>query len=626
MLSKFESTQEKILYISDLVLIFVVIVGIVSSLFFPHDWILYLLAGCSLLGLIPVAYSAIKSLIARSISVDLLASIALIFSLIQNEWFSASFITLMLASARIFDKITDAQAKKTIQSLMKYHVEKVRIHRGESIVEVHIKEVKPGDIVVVESGDRIPVDGVVISGNALINESSLTGESEAVPKKPGDKIFTSTVNESGSLEVRTEKVGADTTLARIIALVDEASRNKSKAERAAGVFTQWYIGIMFAVTIVLYVSGFSSQVILAILLVVCADDIAVAVPLAFTAGIASTARRGVIVKGSAAFEQLSRLKYILTDKTGTLTRGRPKILDIKTYAPYSRELVLDRVGMGASESSHAVSKAINVYIGEHNIPLHAPHRYEEISGQGIIYSHDMDKMLLGRVSLLEKERIVLSDEIKNDIQTEKDAGHGVAVFAINGHIAGLVTYNDELRPHISEVIKETKALGVEEWHMLTGDNDKAAKAVSDTVGIRHYHANMTPESKVQYVSKFRDEHRPAIVGYIGDGVNDAASLALADVSIAMGGIGSDAAIEAADIAIMHDHLQKLPDVLRTAKLLRRIMFQCFVIWGITNAAGLALIGLGIIGPSGAAAYNFLTDFIPIANALRAGHLAKNKNK
>jgi Cd2+/Zn2+-exporting ATPase len=618
-------------YIFDINLIVLTAISLIALLLpfsgAAKDIITIILAGLSFLGLIPVVISAAKSLIKRQVSVDLLASIALAFSLLAHQWSSAAFITLMLAFARVFDHVTQRRANKIIQSLMKFHVENVRIQEGETVKDIHISQVKVGDHVVVDSGDRMPVDGTVISGEAEVDESSLTGESELVPKKVGSKVFTATVNESGSLVVETEKIGKDSTLAHIMTLVEEASRSKSRAERVADTFTQWYIGISLVGSIILYLYGLSTNEILAILLVVCADDIAVAVPLAFTAAIARTAKRGVIVKGSAAFEQLSRIRYILTDKTGTLTKGKPKIVDVKVYGIFSIHTVLNRAGMGASESKHAVSRAILDYIKEKDVAVHAPHETEEVPGQGVAFSHDSEHMLLGRLSFVESRKAHVSDQVKNDIDLEKDAGRGVVVLSINGEVAGLLSYHDELRPYAREIIDATKLLGVKEWHMLSGDNEHAAAAVAGELGITHFHANMTPESKVAFVNKFERAKDPEVVAYIGDGVNDAASLALSDVSIAMGGIGSDAAIEAADVAIMHDHLRRLPEVMKTAHTVRNIMWQCFFIWAATNVIGLIWVtvgipGLGILGPAGAAAFNFLTDFIPIGNALRAGRWRK----
>ena len=586
-----------------------------------------ILAALSFIGLIPVLMSAIKSILKKQISVDLLASIALGFSLASNEWSSAAFITLMLAFARAFDHVTQTRAKRIIQSLMRYHVENVRVQVGETVMDMHVSQVKPGDQVVVESGDRMPVDGTVISGEAEVDESSLTGESDLVPKKAGSKVFTATVNESGSLLVKAEKIGKDSTLAHIMDLVEEASRSKSRAERAADIFTQWYIALSLIAAGVMFYLGMSSREILAVLLVVCADDIAVAVPLSFTAAIARTAKRGVIVKGSAALEQLSRLRYVLTDKTGTLTKGKPKVVDVKSYGTFTVNTILSRAGMGASESKHVISSAILDYAKEKGVTIHAPHELEEVPGQGQAYRHGAEHMLLGRLSFLESRKARVPEQVKKNIELEKDAGRGVVILAINGEVAGLLSYHDELRPHVREIIAETRELGVKEWHMLSGDNEHAAAAVAGELGIRHFHANMTPESKVAFVHKFEREREPEVVGYIGDGVNDAASLALADVSIAMGGIGSDAAIAAADITIMHDHLGRLPETMKTARQVRAIMWQCFVIWAVTNAFGLwwvtlGIPGLGILGPSGAAAYNFLTDFIPIGNAFRAGRKGK----
>jgi len=605
-------------FIFDIALIALTSASLVLSLFSSPLIANAGLALFSFLGLIPVAVSAVKSLFEKKLSVDLLASIALVFSLLSREWRSAALITLMLAFARIFEYVTEGRVERIMKSLMKYNVERVRIRVGETVKDVHISEVRPGDLVVVESGDRMPIDGVVISGTADLDESSLTGESELVPKKPGDKVFTATVNESGSLIVRTEKVGADTTLARIIRLVEESSRAKSKAERMADRFTQWYILLSIVASVVMYLLGLSFREILAVLLVVCADDVAVAVPLAFTASIARSAKRGVIVKGSAAFEQLSKLKFILTDKTGTLTTGQPKVIDVRTYGAFSKPKVIELAMMGASESKHPVSRAIDEYGKAAGVGIHAPHEFEEISGKGVQFRHNIDRMLLGRPSFMESSGIEMPADVVRDINTEKDAGRGVAMLAVNGKVAGLLSYKDDLRPHAKEIIAETHALGVGEWHMLTGDNEHAAAAIAGELGLRHFHANMTPESKVAFVHRFEREHEPDVVGYLGDGVNDAASLALADVSIAMGGIGADAAMEAADITIMKDRLSRLPEVITTAKKVMHIMWQNFGIWVVTNIIGLGLVAFGVIGPVGAAAYNFLTDFIPIGNALRAG--------
>ena len=624
--------EERFFLVFDSALIVLTGSLLIAGLFSQISWITLAMAALAFLGMIPVAISAVKALVAKHISVDLLAALALAFSLFEQEWKSAAFITLMLAFARIFDHITQARAKKTIESLMKYHVESVRIRVDDGVKEIHIRDVKPGDLVIVESGDRIPVDGIVMSGIAEVDESTLTGESELVPKKNGDRVFTSTMNESGSLIVKTEKVGADTTLSRMVALVEEASRDKNKAELAADKFTQWYILISLVASIVMYVCGLPPKIILSVLLVVCADDIAVAVPLSYTAAIAYAARRGVIVKGSSAFEQLSKVKYVLTDKTGTLTKGRPKVTDVKMYGLWTRDELAKRFVGGAAESKHAISRAIMEYAAEYKINPHLPDELEEIPGQGISFSHDGEAMLMGRPSFMEARGSRISSVVKKDIQTEKDAGRGIVCLSINGEVVGLLSYVDELRPRVAEIIAETKRLGVKEWHMLTGDNQQAASRIAHELNLRHYHTGLTPEGKVDFVRKFEKENSSTTssVAYIGDGINDAASLALADISIAMGGIGADASIEASDVTIMKDNLDRLPEAMAIAQKTKKVMKANFWIWGITNGFGLIWVTIGIpwfglivpgasiLGPVGAATYNFLTDFIPIANAMRAG--------
>jgi len=612
--------EEKFFLTFDIVLILFVGFLVIADFITDASWLRQSMILVAFIGIIPVIISTIKALVVRHISVDLLATVALVFSFFAREWKSAALITLMLAFARIFDQITQARAKKTIQSLMKYHVETVRVRVGDGMKEIHIHDVKTGDLVIVESGDRIPVDGVVVSGIAEVDESSLTGESELIPKKNGDRVFTATVNESGSLIVRTEKIGADTTLARMVALVEEASRDKNEGERAADRFTQWYIFITLVISVILYIFHVQPKVILSILLVVCADDIAVAVPLAYTAAIAYAARRGVIVKGSAAFEQLSKVRYILTDKTGTLTRGKPKVVDVKMYGLWNREEVAKRFVGGAAESKHAVSRAIMEYAAEYKIRPHLPDELEEIPGQGISYSHDGEAVLMGRPSFMEARGSRISDVVKKDIQSEKNSGRGVVCLSINGDVVGLLSYVDELRLGTVSIIADTKKLGVEEWHMLTGDNVQAASLIAKELNLQHFHAGLTPEGKVDFIRKFEKEHssKNHVVAYIGDGVNDAASLALADVSIAMGGIGADSAIEAADVTIMKDHIDRVPEIICMAQKVQSVMKTSFWIWGITNCVGLFLVFAGFIGPAGAATFNFLTDFVPILNALRAG--------
>jgi Zn2+/Cd2+-exporting ATPase len=571
----------------------------------------------SIIGVIPVIINGIKALIKGKFTIDLLASIALLFSFIAKEWHSAIFINLMLSFARILDMWTESRTKRIINQLLKYRPATVKIKRGDEIVEIATDTVTVGELVVIEAGERIPVDGVVESGSASINESTLTGESELVSKKAGSLVYSSTYNELGSLVVKATKVGEDSTLSRIIALIEEASRSKAKTERIADVFTQWYIIIMLCSSVFLYIVTHNAAAVLSILLVVCADDIAVCVPLSFTIAIALGAKRGIIIKGSDVIEKLSRIRAFITDKTGTLTNGKPKILEVKIIGDHTEAEVLEDLGISAINSSHPVDTAIIKYLKEKEVKILAPDECTESPGDGLVVRKGQNTIHIGKIEYLVQNKVPVSSEEQAVIDSYKNDGFSLSALAINQQLSALVIFEDEIKSVAPSVIAQTKKLGAVSWTMITGDNEKVASHVAKVVGIDHVHCNVSPEQKLLYTKEIKKETN-GIVAMIGDGVNDAASLALADVSIAMGAIGSDAAIEAADIALMNDKLERIPEAMLIGKKTMQIVKQNFIIWAITNGFGLFLVLIGVMTPSGAATYNFVTDFFPIANTLWLG--------
>lgn len=579
----------------------------------------------AIIGLLPVLRSAIVSLRNRELSIDLLASVALIFAMLAGEWHSAAFINLMLTFARLFDTWTEMRTKNIISSLLKYRPEKIKIKIGEEIKEVTVEQVKVNDLVVVEAGERIPVDGVVENGQASIDESVLTGESEAVTKKPKDKVFSSTLNVSGSLLVKAEKVGADTTLERMIVLVEEATRKKSKVEKLASKFTGWYILLTLVGSAVLLAFIHNPSIVLAVLLVVCADDIAVAVPLSFTSAIAHGAKRGILIKGSDVMETLPKIRYFLTDKTGTMTRGKPRVVEMKFFSKLKKEKLLEYFGAAAINSTHPIDETILNFVQNQKIEVPASTQFHETPGEGISAVHEKKQLLVGRIAFLESNGVKLTQEEKTDLETTKNKGYGITALAVNKKLAAAAVLEDEIRPFARELIIITKKLGVLEWFMLTGDNEVVASKVSSQLGIDEFKAGLKPEEKLKEIETFKSHHEGTLA-MIGDGVNDAASLAMADVSFSMGAIGSDAAIEASDVALMNDKLERIPEAIILARKTQTIIKQCFFIWGVTNGLGLALVFLRVIDAQGAAAYNFLTDFIPIFNALRINYLSLNPLK
>lgn len=571
----------------------------------------------TIVGLLPVARSALTALWRRELTIDLLAGIALVASLIAAEWFSAAFITLMLAFARIFALWTEARAKDVVSHLARYRPVTVKLKRGDEIVEVPVGEVRPGDLAVIEAGERVPVDGVVVSGQASLNEATLTGESEPTTKRVGDSVLTATLNESGSLLVRVDRVGKESTLEKLISLVAEASRKKSHIETIASRFTAWYIAATLLGSLALYVFIGRPQLVLAVLLVVCADDIAVAVPLSFTAAIARAARRGLLVKGAPVFEVLPTIKTFLTDKTGTLTTGKPRVRRVVAFGHATEAELLRLLGIAEAESRHPISTAVMAYLAARGVHAPAPDDVDERPGEGIVARHGGEEIIAGKIHFLEARGVRLTERERAAFETAKAAGFGITAVARATTFVGYIEVEDAIRPAAHQVVARTRALGVRRWIMLTGDNEVVAARVASELQLDGYEANLTPQAKLDAIERIKRSDGGTLA-MIGDGVNDAAALALADVSFAMGAVGSDTAIEAADVALIHDSLNRIPEAMVLGRKTMTIVRQIFALWALTNAVGLALVFAGVLTPVGAAAYNFLTDFLPIANALRVG--------
>lgn len=620
---KKEELKSKILFGFDIILA----VFIVLSLFFYFTHSLQLsevvFIALSFLGLLPVLRSAVLALWQKKLSIDLLASIALVFAMLAKEWHSAAFINLMLIFARTFSFWTEMRAKDIVSHLLKCRPAKVKIKRGEEISEIPVEQIAKGDLLVIESGDRIPADGVVVSGQASINQSVLTGESEPVVKKEGSQVFSSTLNEAGSLLVRAEKIGKDSTAEKIISLIKEASREKSPSEQVAAHFTGWYIFLTFFGSLILYLVFKNVQMVLAVLLVTCADDIAVAIPLAFTTAIAWAARQGILIKGASVVEGLSKIKYFMTDKTGTLTFGKPKIKELVIFSNDSKKEIMQLFGTAEINSHHPSSQAVIRYLKEKDILISAPDEFNEFPGDGISIVKNGKTFSVGKVRWLKEKGVAFGQSQLEKIDLIEKNGLSITALADGKKLLAVAVLEDELRPFAKSLVKSTRKLGVARWVMLTGDNKKAAALVANELGIKAYQAELRPETKLAYIKEFKQENNGTLA-MIGDGVNDAAALALADVSIAMGVIGSDAAIEAADVALMKDTLHEIPLAMRLGKRTLSIVRQNFWIWGIINALGLFLVFTGVLTPVGAAAYNFLTDFLPILNALRIGVARKQQ--
>jgi heavy metal translocating P-type ATPase len=573
-----------------------------------------ILITCTFLGTLPIFVSAFQQLKAKEwASMDMLASIALFFSIVTHEWSSAVFISLMLSSSRILGDITERRTRKSIDALLKLRPEKAKVEVNGSIREIRTEEVKVGDIVVVDIGEYIPIDGIIVDGDASINESSLTGESLPVEKTVNAKASSGTFVVSGSIRIKTLLIGKDTTLEKIIALVETAQTEKPKSQALGEKFGKVYLITIFIGSFVLYLVTKDLRLILAVVLVVCADDIAVAIPLGYLRAIGSAAKHGVIVKGGKHLETLGKVDVIVFDKTGTLTTGKLKVTGIYVTEKSNEEELIRLGGVVARRSHHPLAKAVIDYVNEKGEQEVFPDEADVIEGKGVVAVYGGTEIVLGREMLMKERSIACDDSITKKAVEYEIEGKSVSYLAKNGEVIGFFAAGDTIKHDAKKAVEALFALGIKKVVMLSGDNERVAGAVAREIGITDVHANLLPEDKLNRLREFHKNHKVAMVG---DGVNDAAALSISHVGIAMGALGSDSAIESAEIVLMHDNLSAIPRTIQLARDVHNISIQDFFIWAVTNGFGLVLVFSGMIGPSGAAAYNFISDFFPLLNSIR----------
>ncbi|KKU82180.1 MAG: Cadmium-translocating P-type ATPase [Parcubacteria group bacterium GW2011_GWA1_47_8] len=612
---KADTLFKKILYreISLLVIFSVTLIAYETKLV-PETSEAIILSGIAILGIIPILLSAWKSILQKRINVDLLATIALVFSLLAGEWVSVLFINLMLTLARVLGIFAKKRVHASLESLAKMKPSRARVMRGKDAVEIPLNEVAVGDLVIVNLGEQIPVDGTAVKGSATVDQSSLTGESLPTLKESGDEVFSATIIASGNLVIRAQKIGKATTFERMITLVENSRSIKTRMETTADKFASWYIGIVLVAALAIYLVTKNEAMILAFVLVVCADDIAVAIPLAYIASMGAAARRGIIIKGTSFLENAAKITTLIVDKTGTLTTGKLSVKHVRSWGDVTVSHAIKLSGLLCHGSTHPVAQAIARYAAENNIACITPDHFEEKEGRGLRgVTHDKE-IIVGRAEFMDEYNVAITDNITLAIIEEERRGHNVTLVAYDKQIVGLFALADTLRPHVAQTIATLKESGVRDIVMLTGDNEVVARGIARAAGITDYQANLLPEHKVSALEAYLGPDK--IVAMVGDGVNDAAVLARADIGIAMGSIGSDAAIESADIVLMKDNLSKLVELRAIARQVLSVARGNFAIWGVVNIIGIYLVFTGVINAPQAAAYNFLTDFIPIINSLR----------
>lgn len=588
--------------------------------------------------------AGIKSLRHREINVDLLMVLAAIGAAIVDQWHEGAILLFLFSLSNVLQTYAIGRSRNAIRALLKLRPNEATLRQGDKLVVVPVNSLNVGDIVVIRPGERLPIDGEVVDGESTCDQAPITGESMPVTKAKSDTVFAGTVNQNGSLDVRVTRPASDTTLARIIKMVEDAQGRRASTQRFLDEFEQRYArfvigGVLLFIFIPpllpngpTFVSNFYRAMVLMTVLSPCA--LVISTPASILSAIANAARHGILFKGGVHLEQMSTIKAIAFDKTGTITTGHPIVTDIVPYngtlQAVDRQTLLQVAGLAEVRSEHPIAQAIVRQVqtdspgfSEKMMAEAQQFHFEAIPGQGVRLTHQTDsdhKLLVGTEHMMIAEGIKVPD----DLLAERDrlASEGKTVLIVNssgnaGHLpifVGMIAVADEIRPNAAEIVKSLRRAGVEHIVILTGDNERVGKTVAQAIGADEVHANLLPDQKVEAVKALQTRYGPTAM--VGDGVNDAPALAVATLGIAMGAAGTDVALETADVVLMADDLSNIAYAMHLSRHARRVVWQnlafsmsVIVILAI-SALGFALpLPFGVVGHEG-------STLLVVANGLR----------
>jgi Cu+-exporting ATPase len=618
--------------------LFIVIAGewlglfeaITSRVPFPVGLAIVLVAGY------PVFKNVLKASLNGQIISHTLMTLGVIAALVIGEWATALVVVFFMRVGDYVERFTAERARRAVKDLAALAPQTARVERNGEEIEVPVEQVIPGESVIVRPGEKIPVDGEVISGHATIDQSAITGESMPVEAGPGSKVYAATLARLGSLRLRVTGTGQDTTFGRVIQLVEEAEAHRADVQRIADRFSTYYLPIVAGIAALTYLLRRDPLATAAVLVVACSCSFALATPIAMLASIGAGAKRGLMIKGGKYLETLARADVLLIDKTGTLTLGRPRITEVvyrdgSSYqiadltkkgkgSPTNHQRGSEILALAASAerySEHPLAQAVRDAASEEGLALAEPYDFEAVPGRGVHASVNGNRVSVGDPEIAgQNAPVKVQNEItawKNLSQRLISQGKTVLYVAIDGELSGILAASDMLRPEVPQALQAVRSLGIHKIELLTGDNPGTATAIASPLGIG-YRAELLPEDKIAIVREYQSKGHTVVM--VGDGVNDAPALAQADIGIAMGAAGSDVAIEAAHVALMRDDWTLVPQLLRIAQHTMRVVKTNIAFTAIYNFAGLSLAALGFLPPIFAAAAQSLPDLGILANSSR----------
>lgn len=565
---------------------------------------------------LPILYSALNELAAeRHITSELLVSIAMIASIAIGELFAAGEVAFIMAIGAILEEKTIERAKKGLKNLISLAPSQGRRLLPDGAEEIiRAEQIRAGDILRVLPGEAIPVDGEIVSGSTSVDQSVITGESLPVDKSAGDPVYCGTINRFGAADIRAAKVGEDSSLQKLIRMVQEAEENKAPMQRTVDRWAAWLVPAALALSAVTYFATDNIVRAVTILVVFCPCALALATPTAIMAAIGQAAKYGVIIKSGEALERMARVNCISFDKTGTLTAGEMAVSDVLSFAPgVAAAEILAFAASVESLSEHPLAKAVAAHAKKEKINVTAPLDFMMTPGRGVSAVVKGGRVFCGNASWLVEQGVTLAEEATSVLEKLHSQGKAVIVVAREGKCLGAIALSDTPRRNAAEIISELKRMGVETV-LLTGDHADAAAYFAAKAGLSDVRPGLLPAEKVGEIEKLRS--KGLSVGMIGDGVNDAPALKAADVGVAMGTMGSDIAVDAADIALMGDDLSRIPYLKRLSDAaLKTIKFSIFLSMAI-NFVAIILSVKGVLNPiSGALVHNAGSVFVVMIAAL-----------
>jgi len=574
-----------------------------------------ILIAATLVGGFPIFREALEGLRSRQVTADLLMSVAIGAAVSIREFSAALLIVFFMSIAHFLERFTVRKSREAIDELIKLVPKTARVRRGGSEVEIDADELMIGDLVIVRPGERIPADGVILKGRSSVDQAPITGESIPTEKDEGDTVFAGTINQLGVLEFNVNRIGRDTTLGRIISLVEEAEASKAPIQKFADRYSSYYLPVVLLASVITFALTRVPTHAIAVLVVACPCAIALATPLSVVASVGSSAKRGVLIKGGLFLENLARVDTVIVDKTGTLTLGKPQVTDVIRYSGVTESELIGLAASAETYSEHPLASAVLEYAKSRGIQIEPVSEFVANPGKGITCRLKGKRVIVGNMELLDSENVQFEkDTVVERLRELEKQGKTVLLVGLDSNLVGMIAVADVIRGEVASALTELKRMGIREFVLLTGDNERVAAAVAKSLGISVFKANLLPEDKIAEVQRLQAQGRK--VAMIGDGVNDAPALAQADVGIAMGVTGSDVALEAAPLALMRDDWTQIPIVVRIARRTVRTIRQNVAFGILFNVAGVLLASVGILTPILAAAAQSLPDVVVFLNSSR----------